>query len=189
MYPVMLDVTGRSCLVVGAGPVGARKTLGLLDEGAIVTVVAPIVHPTVVAVADRLTIKRRGYETSDLDEQWLVIAATADPVLQQRIYDEANTRRLWANCADEPDRCAFYLPAVVRRGPVVVSVSTSGSAPSLAQWLRDRLAGALPDDVESLARALSTRRAEVQARGQSTEGIDWRRVIEELAGNAAENDR
>ena len=180
----MLDVRGRSCLVVGAGPVGTRKAAGLVEEGADVTLVALAFSAAAEALAGVRT-ERRSYVRADVDGKALVIAATGDPVVNQQVYDDARVAGVWVNCADEPQRCSFILPAVVRRGPVVVSVSTGGASPALAQWLRDRLAAALPSDIEGITAELSRRRRAVQEAGRSTEGMDWTAVIEELVAAAA----
>ena len=181
----MLDVRDRPCLVVGAGPVGTRKVEGLLAQGALVTVVSPVLSTRVQALRDdgQIAVGMRPYQPADLNGCWLVIAATGIETVNQGVYDDAQTARVWANCADEPDRCAFILPAVHRDGQITISVSTGGASPSLAKWLRDRLADALPGDADALAAALSDRRRQIQAAGRSTEDIDWRPIIDELHRN------
>jgi siroheme synthase-like protein len=175
----MLEVRDRDVLVVGAGPIGTQKARGLHAQGAHVTVVAPEISPEIDAM-NGLVLLRRAYRVEDLDRRWLVIAATGDPDLQQRIHDEATERRIWVNCADEPSRCSFILPAVHRQGAVTVSVSTGGASPALAGWLRDLLARALPPDLDGLVTELQLRRAAVKGAGDSTESIAWRPIIEEI---------
>ncbi len=184
VYPVMLDVRDRPCLVVGAGAVGTRKVEGLLAQGATVTVVSPELSTRVQTLREdgRITVDMRAYVPTDLDGCWLVIAATGNETVNQSVYDDAQAARVWSNCADEPDRCAFILPAVHRDGQITISVSTGGASPSLAKWLRDRLADALPGDADALAAALADKRRQVQAAGGSTEDIDWRPIIDELHG-------
>jgi precorrin-2 dehydrogenase / sirohydrochlorin ferrochelatase len=179
MYPVMLDVTGRDVLVVGAGPVATQKARGLINEGAAVTIVALDLVDDMRALSPNI-IHERAYETSDLENRWLVFAATGDAELNQRIHDEATARKIWVNCADEPSRCSFILTAVHRIGPITMSVSTGGASPALAGWLRTRMANSLPANIESVATELERQRREIQARGQSTEAIDWRPIIDEL---------
>lgn len=178
-YPVMLDVRGRSVLVVGAGPVATQKASGLVEQGALVTVVAPEVTEAMskLGVAEILA---RPFESSDLEGRWLVYAATGDTAVNQRVFDEATARRLWVNCADEPTRCAFILTAVHREGPITVSVSTGGASPALAGWLRDRFAAAMPAGIVAVAASLRRKRDELHERGESTEGRSWRPLIEEL---------
>lgn len=176
-YPLVVRLQGRPVLVVGGGVIGLRKTEGLLASGATITAVSPVFAEgwaeLADAHADRLTLVHRPYETSDLDAAWLVVAATNDAVVQQRIFDECEQRRVFCNAVDDPDRCAFILPAIERRGPVIVSVSTQGRSPTLAKHLRDLLASAMPEDIEALAERLAAERKAIQASGRSTEDIPW----------------
>jgi len=140
-YVACLDLQGRSCLVVGSGAMAREKADGLRASGASVDVVAP-----------------EDYRTTDLDRIWLVIAATSDDELNRRISSEAERRRIFCNVADVPDLCSFILPALHRRGPITVAVSTGGASPALAQWLRDRFASQIGFEHEQLAGELRKRR-------------------------------
>jgi len=137
-YMACLDLEGRSCLVVGAGPVGLEKATGLVECGARVTVVAP----QAVAALAALDVERleREYEPGDLDGRFLVVAATSNEELNRRVFADAEARGLLCNVADVPELCSFILPAVHREGPIAVAVSTGGASPALAQVLRDRIA-------------------------------------------------
>ena len=179
-YPVVLRLSGKRVLVVGGGAVAARKVEGLLAAGAAVTVVAPAVVAELRDAAARgeVEIVERPYRSGDLGGSWLVLTATDDDTTQQQVFDDAEAAGIWVNAADDPQRCSFFLPAVHRREPVLVAVSTQGTSPALAAWLRDRLAAALPERLEELVAALARRRAEVQAQGRSTEDEDWPAVIE-----------
>ena len=186
----MLDLRGRVVLVVGAGPIATRKVEGLVREGAVVRVVAPEVSSEMTAFvaehAEVVTIERRPYALADLAGVRLVITATNDTAVQQAVFDDGERLGVWVNAADDPDRCAFILPAVHRRGAVTIAVSTGGASPALAQWLRDRMRAALPEDLDALVSELTERRLAFKASGASTESIDWRPVIEELhAGSGA----
>lgn len=147
-----LDLEGRSCLVVGAGPVGLEKATGLVECGARVTVVAP----RAVAALASLDVEwlPRAYETADLDGRFLVVAATADTALNRRVFAEAEARGLLCNVADVPELCSFILPAVHREGPIAVAVSTGGASPALAQLLRTRIAEQVGPGEAALARRL-----------------------------------
>lgn len=182
MYPVMLDLRGRSVLVVGAGPVATRKVEGLIAEGALVTVVAPDVCSEMEELVTQglISVLRRGYETSDLDDRWLVVTATANKPVQQQVFDEGEARGIWVNAADDPDRCAFILPAVLREGPVTISVSTGGASPALAGWLRTRMRSALPANLTAIAEELAGRRRAIKERGESTEALSWLPIIDEV---------
>lgn len=179
LYPVGLVVAGRRCLVVGGGEVAARKAAGLVECGADVTVVAPVVGDAVRALGVRAL--ERPYERGDVDGCRLVVTATDDPAVNARVAADADAAGVWVNAADDPANCSFTLPAVLRRGPVTVSVATDGRAPALASWLRDRLAGAIGPDAEVLAEGLARVRAEVYAAGRSTERLGWKGLLERLS--------
>jgi siroheme synthase-like protein len=121
-FPVSLEVAGRRCVVFGAGPVAQSRTAALLDAGAVVTVIA------------------RPHEDGDLAGAFLAVAATGDAAETARIFAEAERDGVLLNAVDDPARCHFAVPAVLRRGDVVVAVSTGGRAPGYAGRLRDELA-------------------------------------------------
>jgi siroheme synthase-like protein len=179
VYPVVLRLEGRRCLVVGGGKVARRKVEGLLAAGAVVTVVAPRVDPAIDAVPE-VAVERRPYRSEDVAGCWLVFAATDDPGVQQAVFDDGQRAGIWVNAADDPERCAFFLPAILRREPVVLAVSTEGRSPALAAWLRDRAAAMLPDQLEHVAAQLVAERDELRANGIPTEGRDWGARIEQL---------
>jgi siroheme synthase-like protein len=180
VLPIALIVEGSRCLVVGAGRSGLRKVLDLRDAGATVHVVAPHVDAELRSLAEhdgRISLSRRSYESSDLDGTRLVVAATSDPVVNQRVYDDATSRGLLVNCVDDPDRCSFYFTALVRRDPVVVSVSTTGRSPALASYLRTQLDATLHPTLGLVAERLGELRDELHANGRSTTSIDWDAIV------------
>jgi precorrin-2 dehydrogenase/sirohydrochlorin ferrochelatase len=138
LFPMFLKLAGRACLVVGAGSVGTPKIEGLLAAGADVTVVAPHATDAVKAWADagRLLWQARSFEPSDLDGVFLVVVATPSRELNDRVFKQAQREGVLANVVDDPPRCDFYYPAVVRRGALQVAISTDGKSPALAQRLR-----------------------------------------------------
>jgi precorrin-2 dehydrogenase/sirohydrochlorin ferrochelatase len=129
-YVACLDLTGRRCLVVGSGAVAREKADGLRACGAEVALV-------------------EAYDPSLLDDVWLVVVANGDH--GERVFADASERRIFCNVADVPDLCSFILPALHRRGPITVAVSTGGASPALAQWLRDRFAAQIGFEHEQLA--------------------------------------
>lgn len=184
MFPVVLRFDGRLAVVIGGGAVADRKVGGLLDAGAAVRVVAPMIvaglRERATTSQGELTLRERPYDSVDLDGAWYVVAATGDPIVQQAVADDCERRRIWCNAVDDPERCTALLPAVHRAGDVIVAVSTSGSSPTLARILRDRIAGALPASLGEIARTLAERRRLWQAAGASTEDRDWAPEIGEL---------
>jgi siroheme synthase-like protein len=137
-YMACLDLEGKSCLVVGGGTVALEKVRGLLDCGARVTVVAPEITDELRALDAEL--EERGYRASDLDGRFLVVAATSMASLNRRVHADAQAQSLLCNVVDVPDLCSFILPAVLRRDPIAVAVSTGGASPALAQRIRDDIA-------------------------------------------------
>jgi precorrin-2 dehydrogenase len=136
-YVACLDLHGRACLVVGSGPVADQKVAALVACGA------------VVEVAEH-------YEPALLDGVWLVVCA--NPLLGERVFADAQERRIFCNVADLPELCSFILPAIHRRGPITVAVSTGGASPALAQWLRNDFATRLGPEHERLAAELRSLR-------------------------------
>lgn len=182
-YPIFLDLEGVAVLVVGGGPIALRKAAGLAEAGAIVIVIAPDFVDGFASVARR--IERRRYRSGEAADYQLVITATNDPAVNAQVAADAKKNRVWVNSADDPDNCSFILPAVARRGPVTVAVSTGGASPALASRLRTDIAGTyLTAAVEAAAIELASQRAAIHATGASTEDIDWaERVDAALAAN------
>ncbi|MFI5034773.1 MAG: bifunctional precorrin-2 dehydrogenase/sirohydrochlorin ferrochelatase [Acidimicrobiales bacterium] len=141
MFPLVLDLTGRRVVVVGAGPVGVRKAHQLAEGGATVTVVAPRVAG---ALPDGTDVVRRPFRDEDLDDTLLVVAASGVPEVDAAVVAAARGRGALVNVVDDPVRSSFYFTATHRDGEVVISVSTEGASPALARWVRDRVGGALP---------------------------------------------
>ncbi len=140
-FPIQLDIRGRRCLVVGGGGVGTRKAKSLLSYGGRVTVVSPEVTDDLRGLAARgeIALRLRAYESADLQGVFLVIGATDDEMLNGRIRSDAEQQKILCNIADRPEQCNFILPAVVQRGNLVITVSTSGQSPALAKKLRQDL--------------------------------------------------
>jgi precorrin-2 dehydrogenase len=151
-YLACLDLNGRRCLVVGGGKVGLEKAKGLLDCGAVVTVVAPQIEHEL----ERLPVRwrRKRYETADLEGSVLVVAATPARSVNRRVFQDAEARSMFVNVVDTPDLCTFILPAVHRRGPIALAVSTGGASPALAKRLRDELGARIGEEHVALARRL-----------------------------------
>jgi len=144
LLPLFLHLRGRRVVLVGAGPVGASKLAQLLAAGADIRVIAPDVHPDVAAAP--VTIDRRSFVASDLDDAWLVVAA-ATPEVNRAVAQAAESRRIFVNAVDDPPNATAYLGGVVRRAGVTLAISTSGAAPAIAGMLREGLDALLPSDL------------------------------------------
>ncbi len=178
-YPVMLDLTGARCLVVGGGTVALRKVKGLLAVGAAVTVVAPMVDARLRELAG-VTVEERPFRTTDLHGVALVIVATDDAALNRSVACDARNLGVLVNVVDCPALCSFILPATLKHGPVQVSVSTGGSSPSLARKLRDVVGKAVGPEYGELAHLLGELRAQVIERVDEAEARA--KLFDELSG-------
>ena len=143
-YPLTLDVAGRRTVVVGGGPVAARRATGLVSAGARVAVVAPYVCEELrdLIDADRAEWVARDYQAGDLAGAWLVHTATGDPATDDLVAAHAEADRVWCVRADDATRSAAWTPAVARSGTVTVAV-TAGGDPRRARSLREAIALAL----------------------------------------------
>lgn len=165
-YPLCADLAGRRCLVVGGGAVAQRKVAGWLGYGADVLVVSPSLTPWLAACArqGRLRHRARTFRKSDLRGAWLAVAASDDRQANRRVFEAATRARIFANVVDQPALCSFIAPAIARRGPLTVAVSTSGLSPSLAQRLRDEAAARLGKDAVPMLRLLGSLRGQAKRR-------------------------
>ena len=141
LFPMFVKLNGRKCLVVGGGEIAQGKLEGLLACGAAVVLVAPKVTETIAGwIRDcRLTWHAREFQPADLEDAFLAIAATGVPEVNEGVFRESQHRGVLCNAVDEPERCHFYSPAVVRRGPLQIAISTGGLSPALAHRLRVEL--------------------------------------------------
>jgi len=187
-YPVALDLTGRPCLVVGGGAIAERKVAGLVDAGARVTVVSPALSPALLTLATdgRFRWWPREYAGDDVARFFLVMVATDDGAVNGAVAAEARARGALVNCADDPTRCDFILPSVLRRGPVTVAVSTGGASPTMARLLREEIEAFLPEDCATLTEVVAGARRVLRARGVSVGAGRWREAVDaELRGLVA----
>lgn len=136
--PVFLELKGCPCLVVGGGPVAFRKARALAACGARVKVVSPSVTAGFRRLVrrGRLEWRARPFRCGDLKGMRLVVAAAGNEAVNEQAAREARARGIWINVVDRPRLCSFVFPAVVRRGGLVVAVSTGGASPALARWIR-----------------------------------------------------
>ncbi|MBF0199771.1 MAG: bifunctional precorrin-2 dehydrogenase/sirohydrochlorin ferrochelatase [Desulfamplus sp.] len=140
-YPVNLNIAGKNCLVVGGGKVGARKAITLIKAGAMVTVISPAFSHIFFQEPLKSHTSRieRSYESTDMENVFLVFGATDNPRLNSTIAEDALSRGALCNIADNPDKSHFILPSIVQRGELLISVSTSGTSPALARMIRQKL--------------------------------------------------
>ena len=141
LFPMFLKLSGRRCLVVGAGSVGEGKIESLLHAGADESVVAPTVSERVAEWISKNAVRwrERPFRPEHLEGMFLVIAASSCRKVNKLVYREATRRGILCNTVDDPEYCDFFYPAVVRRGALQIAISTAGHSPALAQRLRCEL--------------------------------------------------
>ncbi len=165
LLPIFVKLTGRRCLLVGAGEVAVQKIPSLLAAEARLRVIAPRVRPEIAALArkGRLEVIEREFAEADLDGVFLVIAATDMPAVNAAIYRAAVERNILCNSVDDPPHCDFYFGSIVARGDLQIAISTAGESPALAQRLRREIDEQLPGDLGPWLRNLGELRREVLA--------------------------
>jgi len=141
-YPLMLSMAGRRAVVIGGGQVALRRVRSLLDAGANVVVIAPVVVPELAELP--VTVLAREYREGDLAAAWLAHAATDNPAVNARVAAEADRNRIWCVRADDAAVSAAWMPATTRHGEVTVAV-TAGGDPGRSQRLRAAIAQVLAD--------------------------------------------
>lgn len=140
-YPIFISIAGKKVLVVGGGKVAERKIIPLLEKKAVIHIVSPEITEKLhdLAVSGQIIWYNRKFKPQDIQDAWLVIAATNDPVTQKFIADAATTNRIFCNMVSEPEEGSFITPSVIEHGPIQVAISTSGSSPLLTKRLKQEL--------------------------------------------------
>ena len=181
LFPVFLKLEGRNCLVVGGGTIGESKVKSLLAAGARVSVVAPNITPALEERARQGAIvwHPRAFEARDLAGVFIVIAATSNEQVNDLIFGEADRQGILCNAVDQPPRCHFYFPAIVRRGALQIAISTAGLSPSLARRLRQELEQQFGAEYEGWLDWLGRVRAALMSKGLSFDAR--KRVLDRLA--------
>jgi len=159
-YPLFLNLTAQPVVVVGAGRVATRKIRALLRAKASVTVISPEAGASIrqLARTKRVRWLRRRYRQGDLHGARLVIAATDDLVVNERVCAQANRRKLLVNCIAPPTAGNFIVPSLVRRGGIALAISTGGVSPAFAKRLRRDLEHFLSGEYPQLLKAMSAAR-------------------------------
>lgn len=165
---VALNLDGKRAVVVGGGVVARRKVSGLLASGARVTVIAPELERGLSELVSTGQIEHvaREFAAGDLAGASVVISATGRVDVNAAVANEAASVGALVNVVDDPARGDFHVPALVRRGPVTLAVSTGGRSPALARRLRERLEAAIGPEYGALAELLGELRPAVLARGR-----------------------
>jgi uroporphyrin-III C-methyltransferase/precorrin-2 dehydrogenase/sirohydrochlorin ferrochelatase len=181
LLPIFLKLEGRRVLLVGAGNVALEKIGSLLKTGLKLRVVAPQARAEIrnLAAEGKLELVVREFEPSDLDGNYLVIAATDSPEVNTTVYCEAVERDIPCNSVDDIPNCDFFFGSVVSRGDLQIAISTAGESPALAQRLRREIDEQLPEDLGGWLAQLGELRREVLA--THPRGEERRLLLHELA--------
>lgn len=166
---LFVRVEGSRCLVVGAGRVGLRKVEALLEAGGRVTVVGPRAGPGIrqLARAGKIEYEARRFKESDLEGVMLLVVATNSARINQEAAAEAKRRGIICNVVDRPSLCSAIFPAVVKRGPLQIAISTGGASPAMARWIRSQVESTLGDEYERALAVLARIRKGVLASGMT----------------------
>ncbi len=146
-FPLFIELEGASCLIVGGGQVALRKAEKLLPYGACITVIAEHFIDAFECFSQVQT-HQRSYEESDLEGRSLVIAATDDNELNDRIAKTCHSLKIPVNVVDDKEKCGFLFPALVKRGPLSIGISSAGSSPSAARYDKGLVEAVLPPVTE-----------------------------------------
>lgn len=163
-YPISLNLRDERCLVIGGGEVASRKAAELTQCGGLVTVVSPRCCPQMerLGEGDEVRIVRREFRDEDVHDAFLVVVATNDDAVNRRAADLARKEKALVNVVDQPELCGFIAPAVLRRGPLTVAISTGGASPALAGRLKRELAEELGEEWGVVLERLAAWRLELQ---------------------------
>lgn len=182
LFPMFLKLDRRRVLVVGAGHVGESKIAGLLDQRADLRVVAPQATARVRrwARAGKIRWAKRPFSQGDMKGVFLVVVATPSAELNDRVARLARRRNVLVNVVDDPERCDFYYPALVRRGPLSIAISTEGQSPAFAGRLRRQLEQDLPPEIGRQVLRLGRERARLFSKSMDPD--ERRQLLIRLAG-------
>jgi precorrin-2 dehydrogenase / sirohydrochlorin ferrochelatase len=184
-YPIALELSGRRCVVTGGGREAEGKARALLEADADVVVIAPVVSDGLGDLVRRgeITHIPRRYRRGDLDGAFLVIAADTDRAVRAAVFAEADAGRVLCNAVDDTEHCHFAVPSIVRRGELLMAISTGGRAPALAKRIRRRLGEEYGWEWEALVDVLG----EVRAATLPSRTVDfatwaarWRGVLDQV---------
>ncbi|PKL16291.1 MAG: siroheme synthase [Spirochaetae bacterium HGW-Spirochaetae-5] len=162
LYPIMVNMDSKPAVIIGGGEVAARKVLDLLEAGAFVKVVSPDFNDEILnaqkSYTDKLVLLKRKYEKNDLEGAYIVFSATNDSAVNTEVFREAEERGILINAVDDPPNCSFYVPSFVRKGDLIIALSTAGASPAMAARLRREIEKHIPEDIDLVLEKLKTAR-------------------------------
>lgn len=179
-YPVVLNLKGRRCVIVGGGQVALRKVRVLLEHKATVEVISPTLCPELrnLARSRSIDVLPRSYQSGDLKGAFMAIAATDEPETNSKVAEEARRRGVLVNVVDDLEQSDFIAAAYVRRGDLTIAVSTAGKSPALAKKIRAKLEEHFGEEYSSLIDLLDEVRSELKQRGTTVSGNAWQEALD-----------
>ncbi len=179
-YPVFLNIRGKKCVVVGGGEVALRKVRALLECGADVTVVSPTLEPelTKFVEAKRIRPIYREYKPGDLKGAFIAFAATDVKEINSKVAKNTTERGMLVNVVDSPEESDFIMPSLIRRGDLILAISTSGTSPALAKKIRTRLEQIFGEEYVSLLSVIKEVRKELKQEEVRVSAEDWQEAID-----------
>ncbi len=181
LFPMFVKLEGRRVVVVGGGEIAAGKIDSLLQAGAKVLIVSPALNSQLASLVkeNKIEWREKGFAPEDLQDAFLVIAATSVPSVNEAVYRAAEERGLLCNAVDDIGNCHFYYGAVVQRGDLQIAISTNGKSPALAQRLRKELEAQFGPEYEGWVEWLGAAREVLRASGASQ--VQNKEVLHNLA--------
>jgi siroheme synthase-like protein len=178
-YPIFLEMKDRRCVVVGGGAVAERKVEGLVAVGASVTIISPAITKGLRRLLTQGEIRHlaREHRSGDLAGYEVAFVAMDDPELNVAACREARSRYVWVNSADDPAQCDFILPAVIRRGDLVVAVSTGGESPAVTRAIHEELDQYIAADYAQLVQIAGEVRKELRGKSISPVAEAWSNAL------------
>jgi len=179
-YPVFLNIWGTRCVVIGGGGVALRKVKTLLEYGADVDVISPLICSELQQLAEKgeICIIQRHYQKGDLKKARLVIAATDDQKVNIQVSEEARSNNVLVNVADNPDYSDFIVPSTLHRGDMRIAISTGGKSPALSRKIRTRLEQEYDEEYSNLVALIEELRLEARQRHIPISGETWQKALD-----------
>ncbi|HNZ31637.1 MAG: bifunctional precorrin-2 dehydrogenase/sirohydrochlorin ferrochelatase [Smithellaceae bacterium] len=172
-YPVFWEIAGKKCVVIGGGDVAERKIRRLVDCGAKVYVISPLLNEGLSLLKEKNIISHiaKEYSVENIYGAALVIGATDDEKINAAVSHDAKERGIPVNIVDDPQKCDFILPSLVERGDLTIAIGTGGNSPALARYLREKLEKTYGEEYAVLNNILGQLRAKMDK--NSGTGKSW----------------
>lgn len=187
VFPLFVDMRGKTCIVVGGGEVAFRKVEVLLRFEADLIIIAPEVSSSINELENqgKINILRKEYSEQDIDGAFLIIAATSSSRVNESVFRDARKRNIPVNIVDDPEKCTFFFPSVIKRGDLTIGVSTSGTYPALSKKIRKIAEEVFTEEYSAILNLLADFRLSVRKShlNQSQRGKVLKQVVDEFYDN------